>query len=165
MVALPYSFKVRVVQRGSRRDFNQLSEIAFTDIATYFHANMRADRFTSRHAQIVGYTPRKPSYERKKKALMRHNNPLVWSGKSRDASMTGVTIRTSGKQAEVRYPSLRGLNRKHPASQVNMVQDFIKMSNREVATLVRRYDTILDRLLKENGFTVTKSGSLRAPGA
>lgn len=157
-----YSFEVRKVARGSRRQFGQLSSMSFQAMGEFFHSNLRDRRFTREHANSAGYTERKESYQRKKMRMFRHNRPLEFTGESR-ARARVAKIKSSAMRGEVRYPGLRKFNFRNPHSSINMHQEFVTILNREERSLVRRYDQKLDQLLDTYGFDLTRRGSLRAP--
>ena len=160
---VPFKFKTTKntsVARGSKKQFKELSQIGFEEVVGYFHATMRDKRFTEEHGRIANYQPRSPGYMRRKMRQKRHQRPLEFSGKSRrDAKI--ANIRASGFQVEVMYAGLRGLNRRRSAAAPNMVNEFQRFTDREVKTIERRYDTILNRLLQQHGFTINKAGAYK----
>ncbi|WP_044250376.1 hypothetical protein [Rhodopirellula sp. SWK7] len=122
-----------------------------------FHKSRMPSRFTPEHAKEAGYTPRQGermtrqnklyprSYTGRKERKFGHRNPLEYSGESkRNAKATAVIISDSSG-VRVKYPGLRKLNLRHSNSNINMADEFRRITTRENRELGDAYDTRFTR--------------------
>lgn len=143
------SFNIRErgpTPRNLRKAFNAASKQAWYETGVEFHQKFRDERFTQRHATLAGYTQRKRSYTMRKFKKYGHTRPLEFSGTTRRL-VRSATISSTSKGNSVRYPGARVFNFKHPKSDVNMVQEFTKVTQQEADQLAGFYDRQLDQRL------------------
>ena len=151
------------------RWFNKFLKLAVAD-----GAQLWVDKFIPKHFQKAatrryGYKPRKgmefargtkefrDSYSGNKLRVKGHLIPLVFSGETRDLAKAS-TVKPIAKRAEVRTPA-RGLNRKHPASAINMRDEFqtilpvehVEMAARMELRFQREIDTLRTRRTRPIG--------------
>jgi hypothetical protein len=135
--------KVNITEIGAtpgilKRELNGILKSCWEAVGMHWHLKMRPKHFTQAGAAEYGYTPRKPSYEAKKKrAAMTANvhgrkaagtwndnsrargeaNPLVWTGESREATrIANVAATKNGVRIIMNAPRL---NWKNPNSRIN----------------------------------------------
>ncbi|HUT62111.1 MAG TPA: hypothetical protein VNA25_30095 [Phycisphaerae bacterium] len=137
-------------------------------------AQLWVDKFIPKHFQKsatrrYGYKPRKgmefargtkefwDSYSGQKLKYKHHLIPLVFSGKTRELAKDSK-VKPIAKRAEVRTPA-RGLNRKHPKSEINMREEFqtilpvehVEMAARMELRFQREIDTLRTRRTRPIG--------------
>lgn len=87
------------VPRKIRKQHNRISKQTWRDAAKLHHKEHIPKRFTEEGARELGFRKRTSKYEARKQKVYGHNDPNVWSGKSRrDAK----SYRPSGTSKYVR---------------------------------------------------------------
>ena len=145
-------FKIKdrgATPRGFRRVFNAASKDSWFETAFHFHATLRDNRFTHKHAREAGYGERKKSYTERKFRQHGHTYPLVFSGATR-RKMATARISSTRDYGRASYRAARLLNFRHPASKLNLAKEFKTVTQREADNLSRVYDEHLDKLLKQD---------------
>lgn len=146
MIPLTVTVK-RTAPRKQRSDLKQAQKAAWFKGAVWFHVHKSDERFTQRHASRAGYAKRKKRYEQRKFKLYGHRRPLEYSGRTRFLSRT-ANITSTSVGARVRYPNLRGLNRRHPKSDINMAQEFRTLLPEETQDVAAVLDAEIDKEFK-----------------
>lgn len=130
------------VGRSMRKAYMEAAVPAWMDTGQNFHLRHRPLRFTHRHATEAGYAKRTPKYLREKFRKYGHTYPLVKTGEARRLAATArITARAGTGQVEnrggskVAYPSLRKLNFRSPSSDINMAEEFRRVTDREAVLL------------------------------
>jgi len=146
----------------------------FIKLAVAEGAQLWVDKFIPKHFRAsatrrYGYKKRKgmqyargtaefrDSYSGNKLRHKGHLIPLVYSGETRDLAKDSK-VKPIAKRAEVRTPA-RGLNRKHPKSEINMREEFqtilpvehVEMAARMELRFQREVDTLRQRRTRPIG--------------
>ncbi len=150
MIAYRVVLRTRVTPRALRTVMSQGLKRGWQEAGRYTHEYLAQKRFSKSHAAAAGYRPRKPAYEAKKLARMGHSRPLEYSGRTRLGSYTARASATS-KGVKVFYPGLRGLNRRNPASEINMREEFERVLPKETEQVATVIDNWLDVAIKNAG--------------
>lgn len=136
--------------RGMRRHARRITKEALAKTAAYHHRQFMHKHFTKAGAAEYGYSPRKGeqsgigskaffrSYTGRKQRMKGHTLPLVWSGESRELAKIRDIRSTSNKARIVQHA--RGLNRRHPNSQVRMQDEIRAISDAEVQSDIQQFD-------------------------
>lgn len=133
---------------------------AWIDAARYFHDRMRDRRFSIEHAKAAGYAPRKGSdepigskafwrsYTGRKLKKYGHMRPLEFSGKTRAAMKSYVSLSSTSKGGKAAYPGARAFNYKNPNSDpsMNLNLEFRKILPGEADELAKIIDAKIDDL-------------------
>lgn len=154
-----------VITKGLRNRYNQASKEAWGVVGRMFHDEMRDKRFTPEHAEKARYYKRKgqnyrPSmkvfgryYYGRKWLSAKHGggkgkaDPMVFTGETRRA-VQFANFEPTRYGVRIIYPGARGLNRRHPKSQIRMREEFTRLLPEEIAALADRYDQELDKRWK-----------------
>ena len=121
-----------------QREKNNLMRSTFTDLGVWFHDNLMEKRFTPEGARELQYAARSPSYQRRKKRQFGHNDPLVWSGRSKRSTLQIQDVRTTATRNKVEARVVihaPALNFKNPRSRVHPRKEVVRISTRESVTL------------------------------
>lgn len=157
-----------VVPRGMKRAYGRASKAAWYETGVRFHTEHRDDRFTHEHARKAGYKKRKgedagltgkafwQSYTGRKLRFKKHTRPLEWSGDTRRAVRMG-SITSTSKGGKVAYAGARKLNFRSPHSDINMAEEFRRLTPGEMSSLAKFYDDKLDAGLNADNHTETRS--------
>lgn len=146
------------VGRSLRKAYTAASKPSWEDTGREFHKNYRLDRFTHRHATEANYGERKKKYTMQKLRKYGHTRPLEKSGEAKKLSASARIVARGGSGASkevivsvghlthvtnvedrggvrVVYASLRKLNFRHPMSDINMADEFRRITDRESLSL------------------------------
>ena len=130
------------VGRSLRKRYREAALPSWEETGKQFHVQMRPNRFTHRHATEAGYKKRDPKYNRQKFKKYGHTYPLVKTGEVRSLVKTArIKARSGTGQAnnqggvKVTYRGARKLNFKNPHSDINMVEEFTTITEREALLL------------------------------
>lgn len=134
--------------RGFRKAFNAASKESWNKTGAYFHEHMRDARFTNRHATAAGYAERKKTYTWRKFQSKGHTRPLEYSGETRRA-VRAANISSTSSGNRVAYPGARKFNFRHPKSDINMAEEFSRVTQAEANELAKVYDNDLDQRLNK----------------
>lgn len=107
--------------------------------------------------RLYGYTPRKGeglsgkafyrSYSGRKLKKKGHLKPLVWSGESMALAKIRDVRATRNRATLVQHA--RGLNRRHPASQVRMNEEIRAIAPNEIREAARFSSGVFKRLVRQ----------------
>lgn len=143
-MSIPTVIRIRErgpVRRGLKKAHRQAAKVAWYETGVWF-ARMNTDkRFTHAHATRANYTKRKRAYEARKLKRYGHTRPLEYSGRARLASRS-VRVTSTQHAGRVRYPGLRVFNLKHPNSDVNMREEFLRILPEESVRAGEKYDRV-----------------------
>ncbi len=130
------------VGRSLRKKYGEASEPSWEETGRHYHIVYRPKRFTHAHARAAGYTPRKAAYNRRKLRKFGHTYPLVWAGEvKRLVASANITVRKGtgrlGSQGGVKvsYRGARKLNLRSRHTDINMADEFTRVTDQEATTL------------------------------
>ena len=136
------------VGRSLRDAYVAASVPTWEDAGRQFHLKLRDHRFSHRHATEAGYTPRQAKYTKQKFRKFGHTYPLQWSGETRRLVATArITARAGTGQinnqggVKIAYPGARKLNFRNPHTDINMADEFRRVTDRETTTLGQTWQT------------------------
>jgi len=133
------------VPEGLKRHLPKIQKEALAAMGFYWHDHFRAKHFLPSGAVEYGYTPRKGqglstatkefwgTYMGKKLKYKRHQNPLVWSGESRERTRIR-DVRATRNQVRI-VLNAPALNFRNPNSNVNMRAEMTTVSAAEQKVL------------------------------
>jgi len=121
----------------------------------FWHRQMREKHFAEGAKIEYGYLRRSPRYEERKRKKFGHARPLEFTGESRALTRIRVVTSTS-KGVKVRMNAARGLRRRNPKSQINMVDELTRISARERPVLVKRQSGSLGRAINRIRYSRTR---------
>lgn len=136
---------VRGVPAAKKRDINKMLTNEWRAMGETWHKRYRPIHFTMRAMSKYGYTPRKRSYNFRKRKAVGHVLPLVLSGESRQRSAT-KTIRANKNGSRVTSP-VQAFNFKPRGSRVRMREEYTAVAKSETDDLNRRAERGLARQL------------------
>lgn len=143
-------------ERKMKSAVNKALKQAWFDSARYFHDRFRDKRFTVEHARAAGYAPRKgeqsglsakaffKSYTGIKFKRFGHKNPLEFSGETRKAVRSYVSLSSTSKGGKASYPGARVFNFKNrysdPALNMNLeFRTILPNEAKEIASVIDAY--------------------------
>lgn len=126
---VPGNVPKRVIERANKP--------AFVEAGKLWHQRFRRQHFGADASARYGYAPRKPLYLKNKRRAVGHIRPLVFSGQSEQLSRIRDVRATSKRGRIVLHTP--GLNRKHPASQVNMREEMTTVIASEGQAMAERF--------------------------
>lgn len=145
-----------VMRRGEKSQLNNALKNSWLKAARYFHDRMRDKRFTVEHARAAGYAPRKGdgltgkafwnSYQGRKQKRFGHQRPLEFTGKTRAAVRSYVSLSSTSKGSRASYPGARIFNFRNPKSdpRLNPALEFRYIIPSEAAELAKVIDADID---------------------
>lgn len=139
----------------TRSDQNVMLKRAFENAGNFWHRNYRERHFERGAFQRYRYTPRSRRYNLRKKKHLGHQLPLVFSGTTRDRTMSHH-VKAKKNEARVVMPA-NALNFKPRHSNINMRDEFTQINEQEHGILSKRMN---DELLKRLQ-TYQKTGRIR----
>ena len=158
---------ITVQERGAtprklRKAYGIAGKASWLDTAAYFHSYYRDKRFTVAHGKAAGYQPRAGenlaygskafwrSYYGRKIRQKKTRAPLVWSGKTRDATRLGFRLSSTRNVGRVAYPSARVFNYRP-----FMAAEFRRITRQEAGELAKFFDEKLSARM--SAFSETSS--------
>ena len=141
-----------------KRVFNNAVATSLAEAAAEWHRSYLPKHFTRAGAQEYGYKARKGekmspgqrgytrSYAYRKLKAFGHQDPLVFTGETKQLSRMRKIVYTS-KQAKVVLP--RKLNWKHPKSQISMRDEITAVSQPELDALRELAQETVARILQQ----------------
>lgn len=142
--------------RGFAKARRALQKQSWAEVGIEYRRKFLPRRFTFHGALELGYKPRKPRYQARKRRLLGHNNPLVFSGETRNLVLAGTDVRSTSNGVRIPLKGSRKLNRNNPKSDIEMHMEIRRVSRREANQLARHFDTDLDRQLANDQTTETR---------
>jgi hypothetical protein len=147
-----------ILRRGDKSHVNKTLKAAWLNAARYFHDSLRDKRFTVEHAKAAGYAPRKGStmpvgskqfwgsYLGRKLRKFGHMRPLEFSGRTRQAVRSYVSLSSTSKGSRAAYPGARVFNFRNPKSDpgMSMNLEFRRILPQEAEHMARAIDSTLD---------------------
>jgi hypothetical protein len=144
--------RIKVTEDGALtvkpRDANIAIRQEFAIIGEDWHRKHRPRHFTLDGIRRYGYTPRKRSYNRRKRREYGHTLPLVKSGVSKTLS-TDKTVRATLRGVSITMP-VRVLNFKTRGSAVNKLAEFRTISDDEIDSYETKMTRNLDRRIRRH---------------
>lgn len=153
---------IKVTKTGStpdvsKREFNRIKKRSYRSVGRFWHnSGMKAEHFTDKGRRKYKYAPRKgerlprsskafkSSYSGRKLRQKGHLLPLVFSGDSRSLALSRrkVVATSKGMRAIVNAP---GLNRRNPASKIDMRDEMTRVTPDEERTLIKLLGDRIER--------------------
>lgn len=125
---------ITIVEEGfagiSKRAANEIRKQTLAELGEKWHGDYRNKHFTPAGASEYGYKKRKKAYNRIKKRIFGHTNPLEFTGRSREASRHH-RVASTRHDVRVIMPGVRAFNFKNRHSNINMREEFTTVSDRE----------------------------------
>ncbi len=118
----------------------------FRAIGTFWHTTMAPRHFLRSAFSEYGYTPRKRTYEKRKRRYLGHADPLTFTGQSKQLAQRRRVIATR-KGARVNVP-VRAFNFRPKGSAVNMVREWRAISGQEEKRIDRFAEQGLELRMK-----------------
>ena len=158
VVGLTLSGAVPGSEALGKREWNRILRAEFEEVGHRWGREYRPRHFTDEGARMYGYIKRKGegmtqgsraqrrSYTGRKLREKGHTLPLVWEGKSRDASAR-YRLYPTKSGVRISMPTPR-LNLRHPKSQIRMADELRKVTPREKEELARFMEARLGRRLR-----------------
>ena len=136
------------VGRSLRKRYREASHPAWEETGQQFHLQMRPKRFTETHAKEAKYKRRAAKYTNRKQRKFGHRNPLEYTGTTKALVRTarikargGTGQHGSRGGVQVIYRGGRQFNRKNPHSDIDMVDEFTRLTEREALLLGIAWET------------------------
>lgn len=136
------------IGRSLRKRYTEASEPSWQEVGQTFHTKFRPNRFTEAHAIEAGYKARKLRYLKQKFRKFGHRNPLEYSGETKALVRTAHIKARKGTGAEgnrggvkITYRGARKLNLRSKHSDINMADEFRRVTLRESMLLGIDYQT------------------------
>lgn len=126
-------FDVSGFSAAKKSDINAVIRRAYEKVGEYWHRHFRAKHFSNQAYQEYGYQPRSKSYNWRKLKYLKHNLPLVFTGRSRDLSKSR-NIYATKNGVSITMP-VRAFNFRRTAKAPDMQKEFRTVSDRERAVL------------------------------
>lgn len=126
-------FDVSGLSAMKKSDINAAIRRAYAKVGEYWHRHFRAKHFSNQAYQEYGYQPRSKSYNWRKLKYLKHNLPLVFTGRSRDLSKSRNVYATKNG-VSITMP-VRAFNFRRTAKAPDMQKEFRTVSDRERAVL------------------------------
>lgn len=127
-------FNVVIKIRGAlaipEKEHKKLVIDSLVRIGLYWHRYFRPKHFTEAGAREYRYKRRAVNYNKQKLRIVRHQDPLVFSGISKQLSRVYRVQRTK-ESAKIVMSGVRAFNRKNPRSKIDMVDEFRRVSSSE----------------------------------
>jgi hypothetical protein len=119
------------------RERNNVNREVMRDLGNYWHDNFRAKHFTREGAFEYGYALRSRGYMIRKAKVKGHQDPLVWSGLSRELSrIKDIRPTATSALSKVRVilhtPALNFIPK---GGNINLRDEMTRVSEREITTL------------------------------
>lgn len=141
--------------------------VGYLNAGVWWHKECRPKHFTREGYQLYQYTPRqgeantgtkifKKSYTGRKLKKFGHTNPMVYTGVSE--RLTRVRdVRANSKGCKIVMPAF-ALNFRPKGGRINMVNELReRFTGREVATIAKIIDRVIDNKLKTANETSTRT--------
>ena len=91
---MPASVKIEYtghIPKMPRRDQNNIIRDSYEDVGEQFYERNLPRRFTFQGSRTLAYSRRTAEYQARKRRLLRHFLPFVWSGDTRDRALSRLT--------------------------------------------------------------------------
>lgn len=151
---MPVLLDIKSKGRGPRSvqtQVNATKRDAWLHTGEYFHGKLRDKRFTAEHAREAGYIRRRgegmaqgtkafrASYTGRKLRLYGHTRPLEFTGETRRL-VRQASIQVFSMRCQVRYAGARKFNFRNPKSQINMAEEFRRVTTSEIKELGEQFN-------------------------
>jgi len=151
--------------KAARKELNSILRKGFHLMGVYWHRFFRGKHFTEAGGRQYRYKKRRPSYVARKRRLQKHNDPLVWSGRSRmlsrvrrvRATATGGIRSGQRLRGRVRVTMpVRTLNLRPKGGRINLRDELTRVSAPEARRLAALFARYLTSRLKAMRTKTTK---------
>lgn len=154
----PLKFKLHYsgpTPRGMARELPRIQQRALETMGVYWHQHFRAKHFTPSGAREYGYAPRKGegmavstkgfwrTYMGRKLRMKGHQNPLVWSGESRERTRMRDVRATRNRVRVVLHAN--ALNFRNPHSRTKPWEEMTTVSAAEQRVLSELFNREIER--------------------
>lgn len=143
--------------RGFAKQRRAMMKSSWKVLGEDYRRRLLPRRFARSGALELGYAARKPRYEARKRRLLGHTDPLVFSRETRNNVLAGTDVRPTSNGVRIPLKGTRKLNRNNPRSNIKMHEEIRRVSRREAIGLARVYDRDLDGQLKANQTSQSKA--------
>ena len=147
-----WQLNVRIEHSGAapdgvmKRDVNRAMKTAFDQTGHWFLKNKIPIRFTQRGFYLLQYSKRSPKYERSKITKFGHRDPLVYTGITRDNTLSGSRVKATGQGNDARARIIlnaRGLNRRPKNSKINKADEVRRVAPAEGREAAAQFDRFM----------------------
>ena len=151
---------IKITETGAvpgitKKELPRIHRLIMLEVGMLWHQKMRPKHFTQEGAVEYHYKKRTEKYTRRKRTMFGHEDPLVFSGASRTLS-ANATIRPFARKADgemvagvrVSMP-VKAFNFIPKGGKINMVQEFKRVSPREIKEINRYIAVRFKELVKE----------------
>lgn len=163
-------YQPELIGRRGKAKLNAHIKEAWRTAGKYWHDHYVAERFTKKHGIKAGYKLRRGeepglspkeflrSYTGTKWKKYHHKDPLRFSGEVKDLVVgRGANIYPTKTGFDVRYPQARKLNFRNRYSEINMVEEFQRPLQSEVAKIAQVFDEdVKRRIAADNSIEVKR---------
>lgn len=143
--------------RGFGKELRRMTKQSWQEVGVEYRRRYLPKRFTTHGALELGYKQRSQKYQARKRRLLGHNDPLVWSRETRNSVLSGSDVRPTSGGVRIPLKGSRKLNRNNPKSNIQMHMEIRRVSRREAVALAKKYDGTLDSQLKNYQGTSTET--------
>ncbi|MEZ6097239.1 MAG: hypothetical protein R3C03_23950 [Pirellulaceae bacterium] len=154
------SLKIELTEKGLtvsqlKKELPEIKRPAYDKLGVHFHQVNLPRRFTVAGGRMLGFKRRSPKYEKRKRKLKGHTDPLRFSDDSKRLATTiqDIRVKTTEKKSEVKVViHARGLNRRNPRSNIRMQDEVRRVANREFGPLTRVLQRGIDEQMKQRDY-------------
>ena len=118
----------------AKRKWNEIRRTAGQDSAQFYFDELLAKRFTPAGARELNYGKRKPSYMKAKARQKGHQNPLEWTGETKERALSKLNSKTIALGSNFRVEisiDAPVLNFKNPKSSFRPSEEIRRISSGE----------------------------------
>lgn len=141
--------------RGFAKQRRAMQKESWGQLGTEYRRKYLPRRFTVHGSLELDYKRRTWNYQARKRRLLGHNDPLVYSGETRNLVLAGNDVRSTSNGVRIPLKGARKLNRNNPKSDIQMHMEIRRISRREAGSLARYFDKSLDEQLNKDQATTT----------
>jgi hypothetical protein len=141
--------------RGFAKQRRAMQKESWARLGVEYRRKYLPRRFTIHGSMELDYKRRTLRYQARKRRLLGHNNPLVFSGETRNLVLAGNDVRSTSSGVRIPLKGARKLNRNNPKSDIQMHMEIRRVSRREANSLARHFDGTLDSQLANDQTTTT----------
>ncbi len=150
-----------------KREWNNHMKWAYRQVGVFHFRQHIPKHFTRAGGREYGYKPRKgeagnpgamgflKSYSGQKKKEHGHMDPLVYTGTTRDETVSNMNVTSTFKQAKISLRA-RALNFRSPHSEINMLDEIRAISDRERNVLNRIFSKAVEKSIRRSSASKTE---------
>lgn len=126
---------------------NDMLRREYATAATTWHKRYRKQHFQMKAYGLYGYATRSPKYNRRKHWKLKHQLPLVFTGRTR-AGSEWSRVEATARFGRAIYPSVQALNYQPRGFTGNMRREFETVAASEEHAIAQQFETGLTRQLQ-----------------